>query len=420
MKPTIILASIIFLVVLLNSSVYGESLQDLQAKAISNRQVIEKYKKALQKTEIDVHIAKSKFLPSVDIGYAANALDESSLIENSQNSGLTGAISYNIFSGFRDTYGIEGAEYLKQASEFELNGIIQDINYRVAIKYLDIFGKQKSLSVAEDEYKLLQKRYEDAQSRFHVGLIKKNDLLKIQVELDDTQQRLKKAQAELTKSVHAMSYEINAPVDAASLAFNEFDGFPTIKDFEYYHQRMLERRSDLKALEMVLEAKKRNAMMARSAFYPSVDITGSYKTFGDNFFMGMGDNNENEFRIHLTVSMNLFDGYRKYDTLKKATLDIQSVEHDISELKNQLAVDLKNTLLDYEVAVKNVSVAQTSISQAEENLRITDISYKEGVETAADVLDAIYYLSRAKQNYINARNGVYQEYYKLTRITNDF
>ncbi len=72
------------------------------------------------------------------------------------------------------------------------------------------------------------------------------------------------------------------------------------------------------------------------------------------------------------------------------------------------------------MALKNLKVAESSISQADENLRITDISFKEGVETAADVLDAIFYLSRAKYNVINARNEVFLYYYRLVRITDDF
>ncbi len=57
--------------------------------------------------------------------------------------------------------------------------------------------------------------------------------------------------------------------------------------------------------------------------------------------------------------------------------------------------------------------------QAEENFRITDVSFKEGVETTTDVLDAIFYLSRAKYNFINARNKLFLDYYRLLRITDD-
>jgi outer membrane protein TolC len=122
----------------------------------------------------------------------------------------------------------------------------------------------------------------------------------------------------------------------------------------------------------------------------------------------------------VNLSLNLFDGFKKDYALEKAKLDTEMARHDLYELKQALSTELKNILLDYDVALKNLKVAKGSISQAEENLRITDVSFKEGVETAADVLDAISYLSRAKYNFINARNELFRDYYGLIRMTGDF
>ena len=133
----------------------------------------------------------------------------------------------------------------------------------------------------------------------------------------------------------------------------------------------------------------------------------------------LNEKNE-ELRLQLLIRMNLFDGFKKNNTIRKADIEVINARHDMDELKKTLNTDLRNTLLDYDVALKNMKVAEASITQAEENLRITDASYKEGVETATGVLDAIFYLARAKNNFINARNEVFANYYKLTRLTDDF
>jgi outer membrane protein TolC len=410
----------IVILLMLSGMAQSESLSELQEKAIANRRLVEKYRLDVEKGQLDETIARNAFLPSVDAAYTANRLDEDSMSENSENSALAGSITYNIFSGFKKTYDLQSAELVKKSKDYELESIIQDIKYSVAARYLDIFGKKNNLKVAEDEYKLLKKRYEDANNMYHVGLTKKNDLLKIQVELDNAEQNMKKAEAELTKSVNRIELETNSAVDPAELKFNEFDSRPEVKSSSLYESEMLEKRSDIKAVEMVLQAKHAAVESVRAAYYPSVDISGSYKKYGDNYIWGQGSESEDEIRVQLTAKMNLFNGYKTDDAVKKAHIDVKMVENDLYELKQNLGTELKNTLLDYDVALKNLKVAESSISQADENLRITDVSFKEGVETAAEVLDAIFYLSRAKYNFINARNELFLDYYKLQRMINGF
>ncbi len=405
---------------LFSGSAWGVSLTELQEKAIESRKVVEKYRVNVRKGELDKKISESRFMPSADVSYIATGLDEDTLTENSENSVFTGAVTYNIFSGFRDKYNVEFADLIKQSKDYELEGVLQDIKYSVALRYLDIFGKQSSLKVAEDEYTLLKKRYEDAENRHSVGLIRKNELLKLNVQMDDAQQNMKKAEAEFIKSVNRLEFETDSEVDATTLNFNEFNIIPEIKAFPFYESRMFEKRSEIKALEIVALAREVSVKTAQSAYYPSVDVSGIYKRFEDGYVLGTGDENEDEIRLQLSVKMNLFDGFGKDNTVRKARWDMKSAEYDLYELRQNLRTDLKNILLDYDVALKNLKVAESSISQAEENLRITDISFKEGVETAADVLDAIFYLSRARYNFINARNGLFSDYYGLTRMTDDF
>ncbi len=409
------------LIFFLFGTAHAQSLAQLQEIATQNRKLVEKYRNNIRKGEADVNIGKSAFLPSADVSYIANRLDKDGLTENRQNSAFMGVLSYNIFAGFRDKYNLQAAEMIKKALDYELEKTIQDLKYRVAVRYVEIFGKKGSLTVAQDDYALLKKRYEDAQSRYNVGLIRKNDLLKINVEMDDAEQRLKRADAELMKSLNALCYEIDSPVDFKALNFSEFNTFPQTMNEAEYSARMSEKRSDIKALDMVIAADESRVLAAKSVFYPSADIQGSYKPAGNDYLLGtMSNETGEELRLQLVVRMNLFDGFRKYDTIRKAKLEVVNARHDLDELKSTLSTDLKNTLLDYDVAIKNMKVASGSIVQAEENLRITDISFKEGVQTATDVLDAISYLSRAKNNFVNARSDVFANFYKLTRLTDDF
>ena len=129
-------------------------------------------------------------------------MNEARLTEDKDNSVAVGRISWNIFSGFRDKYNVQSAEKLKQVEQFKLKGVRQDIQLDVALAYLAVSERRANREVAEAAYLTLEKFYRDGESRYQVGLIGKNDLLKFRVDYDNADITLKAADAGLKKSVN--------------------------------------------------------------------------------------------------------------------------------------------------------------------------------------------------------------------------
>ena len=150
---------------------HAATLTELQQQALQNRKVIKKYEANLDISKNDESLARSSYYPSLDVSYSANSLDESSAVENRENSVAVGTITWNLFAGFQDKYRIKSAQLSKKAEELKLKGIRQDIQLNVALRYLTIYTRKASLQVARDSCTTLQKIYNDAENRFKVGLI---------------------------------------------------------------------------------------------------------------------------------------------------------------------------------------------------------------------------------------------------------
>ena len=60
------------------------------------------------------------------------------------------------------------------------------------------------------------------------------------------------------------------------------------------------------------------------------------------------------------------------------------------------------------VSLENVTVAKENIKHAKESLRISQLKYKEGLESETDLLDAVTNLSRAQYNYVTVLRLVFQ------------
>ena len=412
----------IFMVMILFSiDSFAISLEELQNRAVESRVIVNKYLQNVKMAQNDVQIAKSGYLPSVDLSYSLNALNEDTLFEQAENSTITGSITYNIFAGYRDKNNIESSQKILNSKEFQVQSIKQDIKRTVALYFTDIYAKRAVVEVSKKSYDAYVQLFSEGEKRFEVGIINKSDLLKIKVEQDNAYIDLQRAQANLEASINELKRATNEPIKLDKLDFSIFNTIPKVNEIEKNKNIMLEKRSDIRILKEIIKASQYQIGIANSTYYPSLDIAGIYKRYDDNFISGNGNGLQNdEVRVQLTLSYNLFDGKATDAKSAKAKAYEYSLRDDLKDLEETLVKELKNIYLDYEVSKRNIEVTLTGIKQADENLRIAKLSAEEGLITTSDLLDAITNLARAKTNSINAQSALFASYYNITRLIENY
>lgn len=401
------------------ANTWALGLADLQQAAVENRDIVKRYQAALDQAAERTREAKGNFLPSVDLSYTANRLDEDNdtTYEARRNDWAGIGASWNIFAGFADRYNLKSAEVLQGSEGFRLSAIKQDICYDVSLGLLAVYRNQAYRKVTDDALNLYRDRYREVTLKRRVGVLKKSDQLKIKVEMDNALLNARRAEAQLAASLNLLSRQTGMDLDQTVLDFACFRGLPEKRTYAEYEAMLFDRSSDLNALEMVYQAAGFQTKASRAAYLPRVDMALSYgHRDGDDYFFASSDQTYDEVRCQATVSMNLFDGMKKGARVSQARLEEKKVAADIRELKASLTVQLKNTLLDLKVAFDNLDVAIDSEDEARENLRITDLAFKQGLSTSSDLLDAIYYLSRARYNVIDAHGQVFGSHFRLLRL----
>lgn len=408
----------LFMLVASSSSAIG--LAEMQKMALTNRELVQQYVVDLEQRDKDLTLAQSGYYPSVDLSYVVNSLDEASTTEHEENSIASASVSLNLFSGFRDKYNVQSVEFAQELERYRLQGIKQDLQLDVALAYLAVFERRANAKVAEAVFQTLEKVYRDGESRFQVGLIGKNELLKFRVDYDNADITLKGAEAGLRKSINGLGRQIGAKIRLEDLDFTEFDALPGEVDREEYTVKMLSHRTEIKVLQAAKKSSSALVKTHTSGYYPQLDLVGSYSNYDDNYLNGSGDVDEDELRAQLVMSMNLFQGFSTEASVARAKLDVRSVQFELDELIATLSTNLENLFIDFQVSLENVDVANRSIEQAEENLRITQLKYDEGLQRESDLLDAITSLSRAQYNYVAVMRTVFLNRFQLTRMVDGF
>ncbi len=140
-----ILSCVLALLLLFAETGSAVTLDDLQQQALDNRKVVDRYMANLSISVEDETIARSRYYPAFDLSYTVNRLDDNGIFESKENSVAYAALSWNLFAGFRDKYTIQSAELLRSAETYKLQGVKQDIQRNVALRYLSIFDRQANL-----------------------------------------------------------------------------------------------------------------------------------------------------------------------------------------------------------------------------------------------------------------------------------
>ncbi|WP_173179231.1 TolC family protein [Desulfosarcina ovata] len=115
--------------------------------------------------------------------------------------------------------------------------------------------------------------------------------------------------------------------------------------------------------------------------------------------------NDHNASLSLQATWTLFDANKTRSRVSKAKSDKKAYDQRIRHVTDLVRFDIKNAYLDLGVAEHNIATAKVAWSQAEENLRITQLGYRRQAATSTEVLDARTDLTQAKTNYYQALYG---------------
>jgi len=421
MKRLLILATLC----LIASPLHALTLAELQQEALAGRHTVKASEAEAAIAEKKVQEARSPFLPSVNVGYEANRYNHDTITKiHEKNDGFTGSIALNVFSGFKDAYSLKAARFGAEAGQFNLNSTRQDVSQNVALAFLGVYRSRQNLTVAQDAVRLYRDRYREMELKYNVGVLKKRDLLTVKVEMDNAVQTERRTQANITSALNTLALAVGRPLTAdevSTLDFTLFKARPAVIEAAEGKATLLSSNSELLSLKEILSGAAMKKKAARAAYMPTLDLSATYTSrYLDDYSFGSSEVNGDDVRLTASVSMNLFDGLKKEATLSQASLNETALRHQLRELENSLTTNFDNAILDRDVAIDNLGVARSGLAEAEENLRVTDLAFEQGVATSTEVLDAIFSLSRARFNHISAQTDVFGTHFTLLRLTEGF
>jgi len=318
--------------------------------------------------------------------------------------------------GIKAAYDINriGAE----VSRLEQEAVVQDIIRDVGVSYFQILKAERILDVAKQSLEQLEAHRNVAQQFYDAGVIPKNDLLQSEVQLANGQQYLVQAEnsLELAKSQFntVLRRDLNTPTRVEDIL--QYKAYAA--SLEECLKVAQDRRPEVKTSLSRVEQSRKTVDLDKSEYYPSVNLVGSYGWFGDTAdIQGSRYQDQENWSVMARAEWKFWEWGRTRHKVDASRNRERQAQDALANVKDQVALEVKNAYLLMREAEKRIFVAKKAIEQAEENYRLNEERYKEQVATSTDVLDAQTLLTRAKSDYFNALSDYHIALTRLERST---
>jgi len=395
------------------------TLQQSIQEALSNNWSL---KAKLEKMEQAAQVknqARAEFMPKLSTSYGYKRLSETPTIDISlppplsgggevgvgtkDNYQWKGTVTQPLFTGFALTSSYELAKLGIDQSRLEVEQAKLDLALQVKEAYFGILKADKALDVARKAEEALESHVKVAQNFYDVGMIPVNELLKAEVELANAQHDLVRAQNAAKLARASFNTILSRPIDSPVQVEDILAYKPLVVGSTGFFEKALESRPELKALEMRIRQTDQQIRLARSKNYPEIGLTYDYIKEGDTpSVSGSEYHDASHWEATIGLSWTFWEwGKTRFNIREKRSLRRELVKTKQS-LDNQIHLEVRNALLEMDLAQKDIPTTRRAVKQAEENLRVSEERYKVQATTSTEVLDAQTLLTRARTNYYDA------------------
>ena len=292
----------------------------------------------------------------------------------------------------------QAARETANASKADSLSTREQVILLVVSQYIGTLRAVANVQASQSRVELAQALYDQAADVQKEGVGTGIDTLRANVELQNEKQRLLEAEADRETSLFGLSRLLNLDPRQAielgdSLSFFDTPQPEVVASID----SALAERQEWKSLQQQLKAAGLQKKASSESRLPKVDFTGNWAYLGGSSTTGIPT-----YNYEAAVSVPLFTGGRIHAEIVRADLEIQKLQQQEDDLRNQIALDVKTALINLDSARNQVAVANLGVQLSKEEVDQARDRFKAGVANNIEVIQAQDSLARANDNQIAA------------------
>ncbi|MEK7250862.1 MAG: TolC family protein, partial [Bacteroidota bacterium] len=249
-----------------------------------------------------------------------------------------------------------------------------------------------------------EENFKNASILTEQGLLSEYDKLRAEVGLANVRPEVIRAESNYELAVNSLKIAMGVPFDQ-EIEIGGTLGFTPVDDGILKHATatVLENNPSLAALRYQQDVNDAVTAVERSNYLPSLAAFGNYQfqTQKNDLRISTRDF-VNSSIVGISLSMNIFNGFRTAARVEQAELDARKTQEQIASMENSLKTAVQSTLMSLKRAKERIEAQQRTVEQAGKGYRIATTRFTSGSGTQLEVNDAQLALTTAKTNRIQA------------------
>ena len=284
----------------------------------------------------------------------------------------------------------------------------QAIIYAINQTYWQVVSLKHKQRLAESFLAVVKKLDSDVQKMIEEGVATRSDGLSVSVKVNEAEMTLQKVNDGLTLSKMLLCKEIGLPINTAiTLTDEDAEELATVTlQPQLDVEQAIENRPELKMLAGAVDMSRQTTNILKAGNLPMVALTGGYAVSNPNVLNGFEKKFGGFWNVGLLVRIPIWnwgDVAYKVRASKNATAIAQLEQNEAREL---IELQVNQSSFKVDEANKRLAMAQASIERAEENLRVANVGFQEGVITPTTVMEAQTAWLQAQSQKIDAEIDV--------------
>ena len=281
--------------------------------------------------------------------------------------------------------------------------------YSIDQAYWQVVSLRHKQKLAQGYLSLVKKLDDDVQKMIREGVATRAEGLSVSVKVNEAEMMLTKVNDGLVLSKMLLcqlcGLSVNEQVtlveeEAPSILSQEVDASAVLSQGDGAA------RPELRQLQNIVDLSRQQTNVLKAANLPQVALTGGYAVTNPSLYNGFEKKFSGVWNVGVMVRVPVWNwGDVAYKVrASKGVTAIASLE--LEEAREKIALQVNQSTFRVKEANKNLALAQASIQKAEENLRMADLGFREGVISSTTVMEAQTAWLQAQSQKIDAEIDV--------------
>lgn len=323
-------------------------------------------------------------------------------IHNLMGGALT--VTQPIYMGGKITAMNQITELAQQLANEMRESKVEDVIYNVDAAYWQVVSLCAKQKLARSYVELVQKLDDDVKAMVSEGVATRANQLAVDVKLNEANVDMTKVDNGVTLSRMLLAQLCGLPVNTQmTLADEGRDELNiALAPTNYNLDEVYSKRHDVRSLELATKIYDKQVKVARSEMMPKLAAVAALHATNPNSYNGFENRFGAAFSVGAMLKVPLWHWGGLSNKVKVAQVEANVKRLELDEAKEKIALQISQAAFRHQEAYKTFDATKANLAQADENLRIAGIAFREGMGTIDEVLAAQTAWLKANSEKIDA------------------